>query len=218
MVSLANSYLSNSKLLSLRNMDREANKIGARCGSKRTPPKQFNNRSSAMVFPAVPYLWGGFDLPSAFNSAMDGDKVAGNRNTDVLPWQFPSTCPVAGVDCSGFVSRAWNLPQPYTTVGLAGDNISKVVTSVPSLMRGDMLDKVGWHVRLVDYVHWTSLINTDGVYVWESTVDSSNSVGPFDGVVYKFRTWSEFEYDSTCANRGGNCTKYAARSYQCVTN
>lgn len=120
---------------------------------------------------SVPYCWGGFDLPSTFNSAMGYNRDAGDINTTGSKrW-----C-TAGVDCSGFVSRLWGLGTKYSTWGLTG--ISYPI-SKSSMKFGDVFNWPGHHVIFFRYYV------TGGTAVFESTTANS-----WDRVVNTTRTWS----------------------------
>ncbi len=190
MATQANAYLSNSKSLTMRNMDIAA---PTRCDKQRTAPSQFVGKKTTTTFPSVPYLWGGYDLPGTFNSAMDSDRVAGNSGM-TYPSCFGTS--LAGVDCSGFVSRVWNIRQ-QTTASLL--NFSTSINTF-NLSTGDILDYPGNHVMLVDR------IDGNGAYVWESTVGvPAYGYGKFDGVSYRYYSWSYF------------LGKYQSYKYQCVS-
>jgi hypothetical protein len=51
-----------------------------------------------------------------------------------------------GVDCSGFVSRCWKLPEQYSTQQLP--ELSDFLSDISSLKRGDLIDKPGVHCLL----------------------------------------------------------------------
>ncbi len=89
----------------------------------------------------VPYKWGGFNTIDGFLSGIADGKYAGDRATD-------SVSPDAvGVDCSGFVSRCWKLPQHYST-RMMDDYIAQPYESWDQTRPGDICHKPG-HVRLI---------------------------------------------------------------------
>lgn len=55
-----------------------------------------------------------------------------------------------GIDCSGFVSRCWNLPRPYSTNQLP--KICDPLASWDDLRAGDILLN---HKHVVLFVKWT---------------------------------------------------------------
>jgi hypothetical protein len=158
----ANVFLNNSKYMSSTNTDGSC--------SGRTKPRYLGG---AGTYSSVSYDWGGFDSVSGFNSAMSpGTYQAGDTNSAGV-----ESCS-KGVDCSGFVSRTWGTTTKYGTSTLP--NISWQLSSHLSMATGDIYNKSGSHVVLVDYVN-------NGVYVWESTTASS-----YDRVVRRYRDWSSF--------------------------
>ena len=103
---------------------------------------------------SMPYMWGGFSSLAQFNQGIIDGVSAGDSYT-VGNGSGPG-CAV-GVDCSGFVSRAWNLPYKYGTSTLP--NISTEYTSFSQLLPGDIVNYAGHHVRLVH------TLNTDGSFL-----------------------------------------------------
>jgi cell wall-associated NlpC family hydrolase len=100
----------------------------------------------------IPYRWGGFDNPTVYVKRLGEGAVAGDvcicrdssHNDCIVPR-------AAGVDCSGFISRAWGLVRKYGTSTLA--EVSTLVknwqTNLGALKPGDALNRAGSHVRLV---------------------------------------------------------------------
>jgi hypothetical protein len=123
---------------------------------------------------SIPYQWGGFDTVVGFVSKMGQNAAAGDADGD------PCTCPkgVGGVDCSGYVSRCWDLCQKRSTEQLDDPDISDPICSPDCLYEADILVKPGRHVVLVSTVY------SSGVSCYESTIDNGGHVG----VMY--RTWS----------------------------
>lgn len=103
----------------------------------------------------MPYKWGGFDTPEQFlahlhsgETVYAGDcctpaKVAGGD--DVVSRY------AAGIDCSGFVSRCWRLPRPYSTRELAA--LCTPLKSVDELRPGDIMLHPGDHVMI--FLYWS---------------------------------------------------------------
>jgi hypothetical protein len=87
----------------------------------------------------VPYKWGGFSTLAQFADGLKNGKYAGDIHTS-----SPSSYAV-GVDCSGFVSRCWQLSSHYSTSMMP--NITGLHQSWDSLKPADAVHKVG-HVRL----------------------------------------------------------------------
>jgi hypothetical protein len=87
----------------------------------------------------MPYQWGGFDTPESFLLAIASGKKAGDiaspakrRSGDA--GVSGGSC---GIDCSGFVSRCWNLRRPYSTRELPA--ICERLPDWNSLLPGDIL-------------------------------------------------------------------------------
>ncbi|MFH1850813.1 MAG: T9SS type A sorting domain-containing protein [Candidatus Neomarinimicrobiota bacterium] len=88
----------------------------------------------------VPYKWGGFDTLDSFDAGLLAGKYAGdNATTGVSRY-------CVGVDCSGFVSRCWKLPNHYSTA-MMDDDITIAYSSWSLVQPADAVHKVG-HVRL----------------------------------------------------------------------
>jgi len=97
----------------------------------------------------MPYKWGGFDSPESFLAGLQNGRKAGDIATkskidhgDAVVSQES-----VGIDCSGFVSRCWLLPRPYSTRELPG--ICIPLKSWNDLQAGDILLKEG-HVILFE--------------------------------------------------------------------
>jgi hypothetical protein len=105
----------------------------------------------------IPYNWGGFDSSADFLQRMSQGALAGNictcRDGDCV------VDAAAGVDCSGFVSRAWKLTTHHGTSELP--NIASAVRdpgpNFRNARKGDIFNKAGHHVRLVESVQETPL-------------------------------------------------------------
>ncbi len=99
----------------------------------------------------MPYQWGGFDTPESFLTKIAAGKTAGDVG-DAAKRKLGDSGTSAescGIDCSGFVSRCWNLRRPYSTREL--HQICDPLASWEELRPGDILlnDK---HVVL--FVKW----------------------------------------------------------------
>ncbi|MFA6598149.1 MAG: hypothetical protein WCS69_10530 [Ignavibacteriaceae bacterium] len=57
----------------------------------------------------IPYKWGGFNTLDEYDAALSNGKYAGDINTSGV------SSYAVGVDCSGFVSRCWQLSRQYST-------------------------------------------------------------------------------------------------------
>ncbi|MCK9621344.1 MAG: hypothetical protein M0R47_12500 [Methylobacter sp.] len=99
---------------------------------------------------AIPYRWGGyFSKLEDFNTHLASGRLAGDdctcRNANCV---HPKA---TGMDCSGFISYAWQTGNYYTTVSLPRLEISTSV-SWSDLAPGDIVNKAGSHVRLVESI------------------------------------------------------------------
>jgi hypothetical protein len=170
------SYYSNRTYLNNTN-------INGNCPGRGRP--RYLNRGPD-YYGRVAYDWGGFDTVSGYNSYMASNYQAGDINTAGV-----ESCS-RGVDCSGFVSRAWGLSAKQSTRTLP--NISTRLSSVWSLRQGDIMNKYDDHVRLIDR------IDGNGAYLWESTTALS-----LDRVHYRWLSWNDhsgylpYKYNGTCA-------------------
>ncbi len=97
---------------------------------------------------SIPYMWGGFSSLSQFDQGLTAGVSAGDSYTHGNG-SGPS-CAV-GVDCSGFVSRAWGLGTKYSTRSIP--DISTKYPSYDDLRPGDVVNYTGHHVRLIHTVN-----------------------------------------------------------------
>ncbi len=87
----------------------------------------------------IPYRWGGFNTLSQFDAGLRNGRYAGDINTNGV------SSYAVGVDCSGFVSRCWQMSYHASTAYMP--NITTQYNSWDDLKPGDAIHKVG-HVRL----------------------------------------------------------------------
>lgn len=87
----------------------------------------------------VAYKWGGFNTLEQYDAGLKTGKFAADINTNGV------SSYAVGVDCSGFVSRCWQLTYHSSTSDMPG--ITTQYPSWDSLKPGDAIHKVG-HVRL----------------------------------------------------------------------
>lgn len=68
----------------------------------------------------MPYQWGGFDTPQSFWKKIARGAAAGDIASPLKRAGGDAVVSkhAAGIDCSGFVSRCWRLPWPYSTAEL----------------------------------------------------------------------------------------------------
>jgi hypothetical protein len=94
----------------------------------------------------IPYCWGGFDSIDSFDRAVARGKSAGFIFNDHRSRHPSSSRFAAGVDCSGLVSRCWELPSKYSTGRFAEDAVP--LRSWNRLRPGDIINKPVHHVLL----------------------------------------------------------------------
>jgi hypothetical protein len=123
----------------------------------------------------IPYSWGGFATVSGFDVNIESGKLAGN--TKML--NCFNRC--VGVDCSGFVTRCWDLTARYTTNDLYYN--SKKLNSFYDLLPADAIDYPGSHVIL--FVEWAA----NGALL---TVESTITGNPGYKVRYFISRLSDF--------------------------
>jgi hypothetical protein len=87
----------------------------------------------------IPYKWGGFQTIAQFDAGLVAGKYAGDIHTSGV------SSHAVGVDCSGFVSRCWQLTYHSATSMMP--SITTQYTDWNLLRPGDAIHKVG-HVRL----------------------------------------------------------------------
>jgi hypothetical protein len=87
----------------------------------------------------VPYKWGGFSTLAQYTAGLVAGKYAGDINTAGV------SSSAVGVDCSGYVSRCWQLNTHYSTSEMP--SITTAYASWDDLKPGDAIHKIG-HVRL----------------------------------------------------------------------
>lgn len=106
----------------------------------------------------VPYKWGGFDTAASFERGVKAGKAAGdlyNAEKRRLGGKAVSASAV-GLDCSGFVSRCWQLAEKQSTSSLA--KLCVKLSSLADLRPGDVLNQPGGHVVL--FVKWLDATRT----------------------------------------------------------
>jgi hypothetical protein len=104
------------------------------------------NYQSAYVvgdFMGVAYDWGGFDSLFQFSEKLRNGQAAGSPAGGLV-----SSC-TTGVDCSGFVSRAWKTSSKYGTATL--HQISTPIQA-SQMLPGDVFNDANNHVALYSHV------------------------------------------------------------------
>lgn len=90
----------------------------------------------------LPYDWGGYMGLFEFDQGIDAGKGAGSYPDDGV-----LSCTV-GLDCSGFVSKAWDTGH-YTTSNLAD---TSTAIDASSLLPGDVFNEAGYHVAMFSHL------------------------------------------------------------------
>ncbi len=154
----------NSKYLSATN-------VGGACSGRGKP----RYMSVAGTYQSVPYDWGGFDSLADFNAAMHPKTgKAGDVNTAGV-----ESCS-RGLDCSGFVSRAWQRTTKYGTATLS--QISYRLGSFSELVQGDALNYPGYHVVLFESFSSSSILALE-----------ATTTNHYDRVIYTIASWSDYD-------------------------
>ncbi|MBT4143756.1 MAG: T9SS type A sorting domain-containing protein [Candidatus Marinimicrobia bacterium] len=104
----------------------------------------------------VPYQWGGFYTIDGFDNGISAGKYAGDKATS-CDESYCVSAYARGVDCSGFISRCWNLDAHYST-SMMDDGLTIFYDNWNDLSPGDAIHKVG-HVRML------VLRNADGTFL-----------------------------------------------------
>jgi hypothetical protein len=145
-----------------------------RCG-RRNANSQYNQLQPGKSYSGVSYNWGGFDQPRDFLDKVESGKVAGNYrkrcgNRLCIRSDF------AGLDCSGFVSRCWQVRR-YSTTALPA-----IAIKIPRRMLkpGDILNSRNRHVVLFD-----SFDEEGQMWVYESSAWVRQKDAPPAGAVYR---------------------------------
>ena len=120
----------------------------------------------------IPYKWGGFDDPEAFDQGIAKGFAAGDVSSPAKRAADNAAVSTlaAGVDCSGFVSRCLKLPAVQDSSQLPA--VCEVVTDPRDLRPGDLLNIPRQHVMLVagwaqPDKSWVYFYETGGVPDWK---------------------------------------------------
>lgn len=112
-------------------------------------PGRYNSGMVGQRVSSAPYKWGGFDSVDGFAKRIGQPEAALAGSVCTCKEEAYNQCVVAaaaGVDCSGFVSRAWGLKSHLSTGALM--KVSYPLGTIDALRPGDALDDAGSHVRL----------------------------------------------------------------------
>ena len=111
------------------------------------------------TYKGVAYDWGGFDSLTQYD-----DKLAQGYGAGSHSWHGVLSC-TTGVDCSGYVSRCWELPTKYgtATIQQVSHKISK-----NDLLPGDAWNKPSSHIVL-----WAGTASDGGPLFYEASGSAS---------------------------------------------
>lgn len=144
----ARAYLTVNWVMQTENFARLGVENACEPGSARIwlRPRHYTRDLIGTTIGPMPYRWGGEDTPQTFKLRTEWGALAGNictcRDAQLNYCIFVDS---AGVDCSGFVSRAWGIEKRGTT-GLL--DVATEVDSIEALKPGDAFDWPQRHVRL----------------------------------------------------------------------
>ncbi|HEY8208513.1 MAG TPA: hypothetical protein VIG99_13575 [Myxococcaceae bacterium] len=110
----------------------------------------------------LPYNWGGFDDLTSFQKKLGEGFGAGSHA------EFGVLSCTTGLDCSGFVSRVWQLPTKYSTSALS--EVTSVINNIDDVRPGDAWVKPGVHVVLHAY------FRNDGTPAWYEASGGADKV------------------------------------------
>ncbi len=96
----------------------------------------------------MPYRWGGFDTPESFLAGIAEGRPAGQIPANNGQGAPPASRRAVGIDCSGFVSRCWNLPVKRSTRTFAP--LVYELSSFEDLLPGDLINNHDGHAVLFE--------------------------------------------------------------------
>lgn len=124
--------------------------IANRCDPARSyvwlRPRHFTDNMVGTTIGPMPYRWGGDDTPATFRTRIGWGALAGDLCTcRQAAYNYCIFADSAGVDCSGFVSRAWGIEKRGTS-GLL--DVAVEADSIDALKPGDAFNWPQRHIRL----------------------------------------------------------------------
>ena len=101
-----------------------------------------------VLITSMPYKWGGFDTPETFLAGLAEGKAAGDVATPEKRKLLDAAVSkhTVGIDCSGFISRCWNLPRAYSTRTIT--SFCEPVPDMRDVRPGDIFNTKNAHVLL----------------------------------------------------------------------
>jgi len=150
-----------------------------------TAPPQHLASATAGAFVGIPYDWGGMNGIDTGTSGVNinyADGLAAGKTAGDINSSATSTSTV-GLDCSGYISAAYNFGTKYGTSTLS--TVFKNTTWT-NIVQGDIGNKSGVHTWM--FIHFNKNSNGErtGVYTYEATTDGSE-----DRAKYWDRTWAD---------------------------
>ncbi|HWK95886.1 MAG TPA: hypothetical protein VNR39_10720 [Pseudolabrys sp.] len=144
----ARAYLTVNWVMQRENFERPG--IESRCDPVRSyvwlRPRNLTRDMIGTTIAPMPYKWGGDDTPSTFRTRAEWGALAGDLCTcRQAEYNYCVFADSAGIDCSGFVSRAWGIEKRGTS-GLL--DVATDLDSLNDLKPGDAFDWPQRHVRL----------------------------------------------------------------------
>lgn len=116
----------------------------------------------------VPYQWGGFDTLAEFDAKVKRGLAAGDIYTAAKRAGLDAAVSqeAAGIDCSGFISRCWQLKRSFSTRELP--SLCQPLARYEDLLPGDILNTHNAHVFLfsawADPAHTSARVYEAGTY------------------------------------------------------
>lgn len=144
----ARAYLTVNWVMKADNFSRPSipNSCAPGQGSIWLRPRHFTADMIGTTIGPMPYRWGGDDTPNSYRLRIEWGALAGDlctcRDAAFNYCVFPEA---VGIDCSGFVSRAWGIAKRGTS-GLL--DVATDVDTIEALKPGDAFDWPQRHVRL----------------------------------------------------------------------
>lgn len=136
----------------------------------------------------MPYKWGGFTHVDVFNDFIADGKLAGDDYTASASLG-DGYC--IGVDCSGFVSRVWDIPNKQSTRSLP--RFSTELPDWSCVQRGDIANIWGTHVMLIDSYNPSGTLNIIHASggSWDVNYDTISLTQLNDAIPRKFNSLVE---------------------------
>ena len=96
----------------------------------------------------IPYKGGGYDNIEGFDVGIVKGLFAGDIWIDPARKKLPESKCAVGLDCSGFISRCWELTEKQSTRSLIEKGVCYPLGGLGELQKGDILLRSGSHAFL----------------------------------------------------------------------